>query len=344
MDSIGKLMSIIGDEKGIAVVYIALIMIALVAFVGLAIDIGYMYVVKGQLQNAADAAALAGASQLPDQTAAAAKAKEFALANKAAAENVVLEDSDIVFGHWSSSVQGGKFFPNRDLINAVKVQTRRNNPDDASPQKQVEIFFGKVIGWSKMGAVAEAVAWRLPRPTLPISLCINACSLPIPVNLYFKQDKKFDTGPEKAPPPPNQTVGWTEFSYTSPATDLGPNSLVSKYIRGDLKPPDVCHQYIYTNNGQGEAVKELQKEYDKEKDASGNWQIVVPVLDLVKDHPELLACPPGDQPLPYRVARYAIVNVTAVLKNPDPGITVNSIRCVDCMNANVLGKSPILAR
>jgi hypothetical protein len=208
----------------------------------------------------------------------------------------------------------------------------------------VGIFFGKVIGWSKMGAVADAVAWRPPRPTLPISLCVNACSLSVPIKLFFKQDKKFDTGPEKAPPPPEQTVGWTEFSFTSQATDLGPNSLVAQYITGKAIPPDVCHQYIYTNNGQGEVINELKQEYNKQKDASGNWQIVVPVLDLVKDHPELSACPPGDQPIPYRVARYAVINVTSVDKSPDPGVTISSIDCVDCMNANALGKRAILCQ
>jgi Flp pilus assembly protein TadG len=69
MDAFGKLTKILKDRKGIAAVYIALIMFVLVAFVGLAIDIGYMYVAKGQLQNASDAAALAGASSLPKEPA-----------------------------------------------------------------------------------------------------------------------------------------------------------------------------------------------------------------------------------------------------------------------------------
>jgi len=57
-----------GNQRGIAVVYIALMLVVLFMFAGLAIDIGYMYVAKTQLQNAADAAALAGASQFSELT------------------------------------------------------------------------------------------------------------------------------------------------------------------------------------------------------------------------------------------------------------------------------------
>jgi Flp pilus assembly protein TadG len=45
------------NNKGIAVIYLAITIIVLIAFIGLSVDIGYMYVAKGQLQNAADAAA-----------------------------------------------------------------------------------------------------------------------------------------------------------------------------------------------------------------------------------------------------------------------------------------------
>jgi len=41
-------------------VYIALIMLLLISFFSLAADVGHLYLVKSQLQNAADAGALAG--------------------------------------------------------------------------------------------------------------------------------------------------------------------------------------------------------------------------------------------------------------------------------------------
>jgi uncharacterized membrane protein len=49
-----------------------------------AIDIGYFYHTKNQLQSATDASALAGAAALPDETTARAEAVKYALMNIAA--------------------------------------------------------------------------------------------------------------------------------------------------------------------------------------------------------------------------------------------------------------------
>ena len=53
-----------GREKGISVIFTALSLITIVPMVGLAIDAGILYTVKGKLQMAVDAAALAGARAL----------------------------------------------------------------------------------------------------------------------------------------------------------------------------------------------------------------------------------------------------------------------------------------
>ena len=52
------------SHKGSAIIFVAVTLMVLVAFAGLAIDVGYLYVVRGELQNAADSGALAGAQQL----------------------------------------------------------------------------------------------------------------------------------------------------------------------------------------------------------------------------------------------------------------------------------------
>jgi hypothetical protein len=64
-------------ERGQSIVLLALALIALVAFVGLATDVALLYVAKAHLQRAIDAAALAAANKLPDQTEARATAYEF---------------------------------------------------------------------------------------------------------------------------------------------------------------------------------------------------------------------------------------------------------------------------
>ena len=58
------------DESGQTIVFATVAMVVLIAMAGFAIDVGHAYLVQRQLQAAADAAALAGALDLPDRTAA----------------------------------------------------------------------------------------------------------------------------------------------------------------------------------------------------------------------------------------------------------------------------------
>lgn len=51
-------------EKGQSIVLIALMMVAIIAFVGIAIDVGFIFARGSQLQSAIDSAALAGVVEL----------------------------------------------------------------------------------------------------------------------------------------------------------------------------------------------------------------------------------------------------------------------------------------
>lgn len=52
------------SQRGMTIVYVVLSIFVLLAALGLAVDLGHVQVVRGELQNAADAAALAGAKNL----------------------------------------------------------------------------------------------------------------------------------------------------------------------------------------------------------------------------------------------------------------------------------------
>lgn len=67
----------LSEEKGQAVVFVLLMLVAVIAVVGFVIDIGHAYQAQRSLQGAADAAALAGAQQLPDATLAQQTAAQF---------------------------------------------------------------------------------------------------------------------------------------------------------------------------------------------------------------------------------------------------------------------------
>ena len=55
------------SEQGSAVIYVALILFVMLGMGALAIDVGYNRVVRNQLQNAADAAALAACNHFYDR-------------------------------------------------------------------------------------------------------------------------------------------------------------------------------------------------------------------------------------------------------------------------------------
>ncbi|HHY46594.1 MAG TPA: hypothetical protein GX506_04755 [Firmicutes bacterium] len=59
----------IRDERGSAVIIVALAMMVLFSFAALVIDLGLIYLTRARLVNAADAAALAGVGALPDDPA-----------------------------------------------------------------------------------------------------------------------------------------------------------------------------------------------------------------------------------------------------------------------------------
>lgn len=60
--------AVVSQETGQALPWMALLMTLFIAVTGLVIDLGHVMVVHSQLQNSADAAALAGASALPDSS------------------------------------------------------------------------------------------------------------------------------------------------------------------------------------------------------------------------------------------------------------------------------------
>lgn len=93
---------IVGNQRGNALIMVAVAAVALFSFAIIAIDGAIMMTTKTELQNAADAAALAGASgyAVGGETEARIRAKNFAAMNVAVREThepVVIQDADITF-------------------------------------------------------------------------------------------------------------------------------------------------------------------------------------------------------------------------------------------------------
>jgi hypothetical protein len=329
----------------VATILIAgVLLVFLLAFLVIAIDFAYIYVVRGELQNAADAAALAGAAMITDnndlvQPDARAEAIAFAAKNKAAGKNVELLDSAIQVGFWNGSGLEEGVTP----VNSVKVRVGRTGGE------AVPLFFGRIVGRESMQVTRVAVAYRPPTPTTAMSLCIDTCDLVIPAGgqvMYFKEEQ---IPVDEFGVPKNELgVAWTEFSSLK-STNFGPNSLIAQYIRGDSHPPNVCGECITTNNaGPTQIMKVLLDEYNEQKDAEGKWKVVVPVLNSsasICGTTGISACPPGVQPEePYLVERYAVANITGVTFNPTPTIRIAEIACTDCPATELLGIRAVLVK
>lgn len=362
------------NNNGVAIIYVALALIALLAFVGLAIDLGYMYVTKTQLQNAADSAALAGAEKVkyigpgggnPNdlvQSTARTEAINFANRNQATKQNVAIANdntnvlsssNDITVGHWN----GTTYTPNATPVNAIQVRPRRT--DDA-PGGPVSLFFNKIFGWDTMGAAADAVAGLPIRANNFIALCTDTCSgvSTDPANpTVLNPARVYERNPN-AP-------GVTSFAWTSLLNQISSATSISPLICSESPNEDVCNKLIWTTQGQVQSLmKDLESVFnDPTFDRSNKvfsltnpskvvaWWTIVPVTQQ---------CNPGNQPTPFLVVKYALVRIVSAC---DTGggqpcrpystqgctnagdIVIDRIACIDCANlSNLSGLKTVLIK
>jgi Flp pilus assembly protein TadG len=175
-------------QRGNFATIFALVVPALLGFTALVIDIGHFWQVRSQLQNGADAAALAGirdlngaAAQFPvarlsSQTLAAQHdANQTALNLNLNAGNG--SAGDIILGHWdfglrSFTVADAAMPSSR--VNAVKVNARRTAAEGGA----VDTFFARVFGASTQDLTANAIAvGGSPSAVCGFPLAVPACSL-----------------------------------------------------------------------------------------------------------------------------------------------------------------------
>ncbi|NLI94014.1 MAG: hypothetical protein GX434_17995 [Peptococcaceae bacterium] len=95
------------NDKGSIMILVALMMTVLLACCALAIDVSMAYVEKAKLQNAVDAASLAGAQELPNTTSALTVANQYIVLNGFSPSDISVSFSN---GNKTISVTGTKTF------------------------------------------------------------------------------------------------------------------------------------------------------------------------------------------------------------------------------------------
>ena len=303
--------SMLRNQRGAVAVIVGILIFVLVGFGALAVDISHLHVARNELQNAADAGALAGARVLynDDGTAinegANQEAYDAATANKSEGTAVEVDWSggnggEVQRGHWSFGLAGLErgFYPNAsttpvdlwnvstadldanpDFINAVKVVTRRTT--QGTP---VASFFARIFGHENFELSAEAVAYIGFAGTLmeeevdqPIAICRDSI-LDINDNYNCTVGRMINSGHDAET---NETGGWTSFNQDDPCTGGTNAQEVKSLVCGDGNPgPIIFGAAMATNGGDIQSAfnKLIQcwKDATKEKEP---WTLTLPVID-----------------------------------------------------------------
>jgi Flp pilus assembly protein TadG len=160
------------NRRGIALVWTVIVLLVMIGMVGLSIDWGWTTLDASKLQNAGDAAALAGAMRVKqgfhdgDMGSTYAAARSLSMANYAAGAPVdVCYDAatndpslDVVVGRWFPST---RYFEPLDLSsgnvpNAVKVMTR--HVQGWAVNQPLALNFGPIFGVERANVLREAIA------------------------------------------------------------------------------------------------------------------------------------------------------------------------------------------
>ena len=177
MKSYFKIFEKVKNQAGATAIIVAIVLPMLIGFGALAVDVGYMCVTKNELQNVADAAALAGASFLGSKYSTLTYdeqtdyefsrsdivdvVQEVAGKNQAAKMNISINDADVIIGTWDGSTLTAMTDTTFKLPDAVRVIARR----DGGANGPILTFFARIFYRDTVNVVADATA-ALTGPTM----------------------------------------------------------------------------------------------------------------------------------------------------------------------------------
>jgi Flp pilus assembly protein TadG len=163
----GRMRAFSRNESGGVAIITAIMMVVFLGFLALAVDVGHLATVKNELQNAADASALAGARALVFQSGEIARivplpdppycgqAKTWAqnTINKSDSQDLSITKVQTGIWDWKTST----FTPSEacdTTINAIHVEVQRNT----SSNQPVSTWFARIFGVDTVNSGAGATA------------------------------------------------------------------------------------------------------------------------------------------------------------------------------------------
>ena len=140
------------DQKGSVAILVAGGMAALLGFAVLAVDVGHFYAEQNALQVAADSAALAALSDLPNKAQVKQTVRNYIEKNLPALKHgQVVQDSDIEVGNWDPDTR--TFTADLNPLNALQV-TVGKTVANGNPEPTM---FGKILGMDDVDIVASSI-------------------------------------------------------------------------------------------------------------------------------------------------------------------------------------------
>jgi Flp pilus assembly protein TadG len=254
------------SEKGVTLVYVAILLVVFLGMTALAVDIGYLMVSRNELQNAADASALAATRKLgsiyqamsyDDQQSYVCNPNDIipvaqltAASNMAATQFVTVPDADVVIGTWDTTTK--VLSPTLNQPDAVGVTTRRD--DTPGVGGRVGTFFAQIFNIQSLPVTATAVAALTGQGTsepgeLQLPVGVSRSKFTGQPNSWCGQVIKFSPTTD-----PDACAGWTTFT-SQPAN----NQQVKKIVDGLEESPFVYvgdSDFYYINGNLSEGTFE----------------------------------------------------------------------------------------
>jgi len=315
------------NSRGVVAVMVAVTLMVLRAMAAAAIDIGHAMVARNELQNAADAAALAGARTLGiayegmtpaqmaiytltggDRAAIVSAAQTTSVLNKAAAVDVSVLASDVQIGLWNSATRTLTSTTNQPR--SVRVVTHR----DGSANGPISTFLANVVGLSSVNVSAAATAELTAIGSTPL----GALDFPLAISeLFFSQygcGDSIQLYPSNGTP--NSCAGFTTFTQT-PSNDNAMRNILNGMIAGTYQAPPTTAgitQLQFTNGTLSNPTwTALQNLFLQKSSGTGYWDALVPVYQGSD------CSPSGAIP----IVGYANIRVTNVAGPPTHTVTGN---------------------
>ncbi len=150
-----SVLSFLRDQRGTTLPLAGVMVLLGIGVASLAVDMGYLYTMRSKVQTTADAAALAGAGQIPNIQNIREEAISLARQNLPEAENgAVVTKDNVTHGNWNSSTR--TYVQGSEPYNAVRVVAQRTAANDNA----VGLFFARVFGFDEIDIEASAIVLR----------------------------------------------------------------------------------------------------------------------------------------------------------------------------------------